>query len=166
LDITSLVSSPKEVTDEIEQYKLALRKCFKKSNKSVVFFERNYKTSHLQIQAVPVSVESSDVKEAFLDCAHRQNIDLQEIPTYSDLKQINSEGAPYFYAELPDGVKFYFRISKGFPLQFGREALAHQLVLNMPDRVDWKTCQTAKSQETEMVAEFRKVFKSFDFTLD
>ena len=29
-------------------------------------------------------------------------------------------GVPYFYAEIPGGVKLYSRISRGFPLQFGR----------------------------------------------
>jgi len=34
----------------VTRYKSALRKYFSKSNQSVVFFERNYKTQHLQIQ--------------------------------------------------------------------------------------------------------------------
>jgi len=29
-------------------------------------------------------------------------------------------GAPYFYAEIPGSIKLYCRISRGFPLQFGR----------------------------------------------
>ena len=32
------------------RYKHALKKCFKKQGKAVVYFERNYRTQHLQIQ--------------------------------------------------------------------------------------------------------------------
>jgi hypothetical protein len=46
------------------------------------------------------------------------------------------------------------------------EALAQQLVLNMPDRVDWKFCQVSKAEEIEMAAKFRLVFKKYDFTLE
>jgi hypothetical protein len=35
-------------------FKFALKKFFKKQHKVPVFFERNYKTSHLQIQTVPI----------------------------------------------------------------------------------------------------------------
>lgn len=46
-----------------------------------------------------------------------------------------------------------------------REALALSSVLNMPDRADWKNCQTSKDEENKMVAKFRQGFKKFDFTL-
>jgi len=34
--------------------------------------------------------------------------------------KIVQSGVPYFYAEIPGGVKLYSQISRGFPLQFGR----------------------------------------------
>jgi len=39
---------------------------------------------------------------------------------FAFVSKIVPAGAPYFYAEIPGGVKLYCRISKGFPLQFGR----------------------------------------------
>ena len=43
---------PDEVSSEIEKFKIALRKCFKKvdGGQEMVFFERNYKSQHLQLQ--------------------------------------------------------------------------------------------------------------------
>jgi len=49
---------------------------------------------------------------------------------------------------------------------YGREAMAHASLLNMPDRIDWKQCTSSKSQETERASSFRQKFKNFDFTLD
>ena len=39
----SLLDIPEEVETEISKFKKALKSCFKKQGKSVVFFERNYK---------------------------------------------------------------------------------------------------------------------------
>jgi len=37
-----------------------------------------------------VSASGADVMSAFMSCAERQNIELSEIPTFSDLKQVSS----------------------------------------------------------------------------
>lgn len=42
------------LTEEITQFKDAVIKFYASRNKLAVFFERNYKTSHMQIQAVPI----------------------------------------------------------------------------------------------------------------
>ena len=39
-------------------------------------------------KVVPVSASSADVMTAFMSCAERQSIELCEIPTFSDLKQV------------------------------------------------------------------------------
>ena len=39
-------------------------------------------------KVVPVSAPSTDVMAAFMSCAERQNIELNEIPKFSDLKQV------------------------------------------------------------------------------
>ena len=46
----NLVDLPEEVEQEVTKFKSALRKMYKKAGKVPVFFERNYKTQHLQIQ--------------------------------------------------------------------------------------------------------------------
>ncbi|XP_064602492.1 CWF19-like protein 1 [Liolophura sinensis] len=162
----STVSSTADVRQEIEQYKKSLKKCFKAQGKAVVFFERNFRTQHLQIQAVPIPESAvQDVKDIFIETAQEQSFELHEIPKHSDLKQIVPEGVPYFYTELPSGEKLLHRISKGFPLQFGREALVHPEVLNMPERIDWKNCKISKEEEIEQAADFKRNFKPYDFTL-
>lgn len=162
----SVVTAPDDVIEEIEQYKSSLKKFFKSRNQEVVFFERNYKTAHLQVQAVPIpSTQKDEVKETFVGLALCQNIELAEIPKHSVLKQIVPSGAPYFYAETPNGERLLYRITKGFPLQFGREAMADQTLLNMPDKVDWRNCKSSKPEETDMANNFRKTFEKFDFNL-
>jgi hypothetical protein len=47
-------------------FKCALKKFFKKQHKVPVFFERNFKTSHLQIQTVPVPCDmATRLKDVF-----------------------------------------------------------------------------------------------------
>ncbi|KAL3841854.1 hypothetical protein ACJMK2_019951 [Sinanodonta woodiana] len=162
----STVMASSEVIEELDKYKNALKKCFKKQGKAVVFFERNYKTQHLQIQVVPVPAESvPELKESFLQEAESESLELSEIPLHSDIKQIISVGVPYFYVELPTGEKLLHRISKQFPLQFGRSVLAGPAILNMPERVDWKACSMSQEQEKETAKEFKDTFKPFDFNL-
>uniref|UniRef100_A0A0L8G1K5 Cwf19-like C-terminal domain-containing protein n=1 Tax=Octopus bimaculoides TaxID=37653 RepID=A0A0L8G1K5_OCTBM len=132
--------------------------------KVVVFFERNYKTSHLQIQAIPVPANlACNITDTFTEFAVEESIDLNEIPKHSDLKQIVNVEVPYFYVEVPTGEKFLCRISKGFPLQFGRDVLASPILLNMPERINWKSCTESQEEEKQMAQEFKKKFKDFDF---
>ena len=42
----------------------------------------------LLAQVVPVSASGVDVKDAFMDCAQMQNIELHDIPKHSDIKQV------------------------------------------------------------------------------
>jgi len=161
----NLVSLPAEVEEEVGKFKSALRKMYKRLGKLPVFFERNYKTQHLQIQVVPVDKDLSDeVKKVFLDNAAEMEIDMNEIPPHVPLSQLAVQGQAYFYVEDPAKNKLFGRINKNFPLQFGREVLADSKLLDMEDRVDWKTCSMSKEEETECTKEFRKSFSPFDFT--
>ncbi|CAG2205549.1 CWF19-like protein 1 [Mytilus edulis] len=163
----STTSAPSEVIDEINRYKTALKKFFKQIGKSVVFFERNYKTQHLQIQVVPVPIDCvQELKDAFMQCSEEENVELNEIPKHSDLKQIVPSGTPYFYAEIPSGEKLLHRIKKQFPIQFGRDVLSSVQVLNMPERVDWRNCKISKDKEARLAAKFKEDFKQFDLNLD
>ncbi|XP_005602360.1 CWF19-like protein 1 isoform X2 [Equus przewalskii] len=80
--------------------------------------------------------------------------------------QIAQPGAAYFYVELDTGEKLFHRIKKNFPLQFGREVLASEAILNIPDKSDWRQCQISKEEEETLACRFRKDFEPFDFTLD
>ncbi len=52
----------------------------------------------------------------------QQNIELDEIPEFSDLKQILEPNKPYFYLELPNNEGRYLCEikSREFPINFGR----------------------------------------------
>ncbi|CAI5636579.1 unnamed protein product [Oreochromis niloticus] len=164
----SVVDLSSEVVEEMEKYKSALRKFYKSKGERCVLFERNYRSQHLQLQVVPVPLNrcaTEDIKEAFMVQAQEQQMEM-EIPEHTDLKQIAPPGTPYFYVELDSGEKLFYRIQKHFPLQFGREVLASEAVLNIPTRADWKECKQSKEEEEEGSKQLRDDFQPYDFTWD
>ena len=118
---------------------------YKKHGKSVVFFERNYKQTHLQIQVcvqlynlfissfsymylvlqvVPVYKEAaSKVKSAWLETASSLELDLNEIPDHVPLGQLAVQGKAYLHVETPEWETLFGRIQRNFLLQFGREVM-------------------------------------------
>jgi hypothetical protein len=61
------LGQPEDVTQEMNQFKEALRKFYDRNGKVAVFFERNYKTSHMQLQAVPILKRATkELKEIFI----------------------------------------------------------------------------------------------------
>uniref|UniRef100_A0A671YDY5 CWF19-like protein 1 n=1 Tax=Sparus aurata TaxID=8175 RepID=A0A671YDY5_SPAAU len=165
----SVVELSSEVVVEMEKYKSALKSFYKSKGERCVLFERNYRSQHLQLQVVPVPLDrcaTEDIKEAFMVQAQEQQMELMEIPEHTDLKQIAPPGTPYFYVELDSGEKLYHRIQKHFPLQFGREVLASEAVLNIPTRADWKECKQSREEEEESCKQLRDDFQPYDFALD
>ncbi|KAM4523006.1 CWF19-like protein 1 [Fundulus diaphanus] len=165
----SVVELSSEVVEEMEKYKSALKGFYKSKGERCVLFERNYKSQHLQLQIVPVPLSrctTEDIKEAFMVQAQEQNMELMEIPQHTDLKQIAPPGTPYFYVELDSGEKLYYRIQKNFPLQFGREVLASEALLNIPTRADWRECKQSREEEEESCKRLRDDFQPYDFAWD
>uniref|UniRef100_A0A8C4ZG44 CWF19-like protein 1 n=1 Tax=Gadus morhua TaxID=8049 RepID=A0A8C4ZG44_GADMO len=165
----SVVELASEVVEEMDKYKAALHKFYKSRGERCISFERNYRSQHLQLQVVPVPLDkcaTEDIKEAFMVQAGEQQMELMEIPEHTDLKQIAPPGTPYFYVELDTGEKLYYRIQKHFPLQFGREVLASEALLNIPARADWKECKQTREEEEQCSATLRDAFKPFDFALE
>jgi hypothetical protein len=163
--VKSTVISDDETLEDINLYKQTLVKYFHTRKMKVVFYERNFKTHHMQIQvfALP-ETKIHLLRDAFLSQALQQNIDLNEIPKYSSLKQILSDKQAYFYLELPDDEgKYLCEIKQGsFPLEFGRDVIASDLLLNLPDRIHWKNCILSKEDEIKMTKTFREDFKAYD----
>ncbi|XP_007575217.1 CWF19-like protein 1 [Poecilia formosa] len=165
----SVVELSSDVVEEMEKYKSALRDFYKSKGERCILFERNYRSQHLQLQVVPVPLNrctTEDIKEAFMVQAQEQNMELMEIPQHTDLKQIAPPGTPYFYVELDSGEKLYYRIQKNFPLQFGREVLASEAVLNIPTRADWKECKQSREEEDDSCKQLRDDFQPYDFAWD
>ncbi|XP_035282640.1 CWF19-like protein 1 isoform X1 [Anguilla anguilla] len=164
----SVVDLSSEVVEELNRYKTTIKDFYKSRGCRCVLFERNYRSQHLQLQVVPVPADkctTEDIKEAFVIQAQEQQMELLEIPEHSDLKQIAQPGTPYFYVELDTGEKLFHRIKKNFPLQFGREVLASEAVLNIPTRADWRECKYSREEEESLTKKVREAFEPFDFTM-
>lgn len=165
----SVVDLASDVVEEMKKYKSAVRSFYKSKGQRCVLFERNFRSQHLQLQIVPVPLSccaTEDIKEAFMVQGLEQKMELMELPEHTDLKQIAPPGTPYFYVELDSGEKLFYRIQKHFPLQFGREVLASEAVLNIPTRADWKECKQSRQEEEECCKQLREDFQPFDFAWD
>lgn len=175
---SSLESADKyDLISEVNKYKYALNKYFNSKDQSAVFFERSYRSFHFQINAIPISKELLDsIEDKILQLAELRGIKLKKIPPEMDLGDLLSPGMAYFYLEIMDiGLKLFTKIDtrKGdghhppqeFSLQFGREILADPQLLNLSDKIDWKSCCLTKEEETDLTKSFKQQFKPFDFTI-
>lgn len=82
-----------------------------------------------------------------------------------DLQEVAPPGTTYFYVELPDGERLFYKIKKDFPLQFGREVVCCDRILDIPERFDWKDCQLSKDKEFMLAEKIKTQFKPYDVEL-
>lgn len=162
----SSVTVDDDIMQEIETYKEALKKFFSTKDKVVVFYERNYKSAHLQLQAVPLPLSTlPSIHSSITTIATSNNISLVTIPDRSILKQIVSPpNSAYFAVQMPNGERLFTQVQRGFPLQFGRSMLCQEGLLSEPGRFDWRACVVEGGQQEEegLCEQFRKQFKAFD----
>ncbi|KAI1720533.1 CWF19-like protein 1 like protein [Ditylenchus destructor] len=165
--VQSLVAASPEVRAEVEKFRDAFALMCDKKDKVLCAFERNYKTSHLQLQLVPIPKSSAKaLRSSFLNSARLKEIEFTFLKENEQIWELVNEGAPYFYVELPDGTKMFSRSMAGFPIQFGREVLCSKAILDAPEKVDWANCKLSEQKETELVQQLKADFKPFDFTND
>jgi len=157
----------KEANEELQAFKKALRQMFSSLDCACVFYERNYRTSHMQLHAVPVPKERAGaVSAAFQDLGQAEGMELQELPPHASLSDAVGAGVPFLHIEPPGANPLLCRVRKGYNMRFDREVLACSELLNVPDRVDWKQCQTSKEEEAALAKKLRDMFKKYDFTID
>ncbi|XP_057323996.1 CWF19-like protein 1 [Microplitis mediator] len=155
----SLVTLPENIEKEIDTAKEILTRYFSHSGRIPVFFERNYKSSHCQLQVIPIAQNlEPHLKSTFQEVAEMENI---QFHTINCLKEAALPGVTYFFVQLPSGEKIFHKIGKNFPLQFGRQVLASQNLLNLNDRIDWKECLKSKDDEMKLAAEVRNKFQTY-----
>jgi len=157
-----------EVAEEIGKFKNAIIDYFMSKEQVAVFFERNFKSAHLQLQVVAVPKDKISNLTAILhqECKERQ-MNLNEIRGNSSISSaITSDRASYFYIEF-QGKRFFvgIKLSRGFALQFGRELLSRPEILDCPDRVEWRNCELDTECASNLVKEIRREFKNYDFTI-
>lgn len=163
--IQSLVAASDDIRKEVEKFKNAFTLAADKAGKSLVCFERNYRTQHLQVQMVPIPKSTvKALRGALLNAANLAGIELVMVDENEQLSDLVNEGCPYFFVELPDGSRLFTRQMKDFPLQFAREVLASRPILNCEAKADWRTCVLSKEEETKLAKDLQARFKPFDFT--
>ncbi|XP_015925567.1 CWF19-like protein 1 [Parasteatoda tepidariorum] len=166
----AVVNVSEPAYDEIYRFKKVLSKYFYDNGKDVIFFERNLSSAHLQIQVVPVPDSvTSKVKNTILELGAAHGVEFDELPEFSLIKQIVPENKPYIYFEIVRNKKISTKllcvINKHIPIQFGRMVLASKPILDLPDRIDWKSCALTEEEERNLAEQFRKKFKAYDFSL-
>ncbi|XP_037953190.1 CWF19-like protein 1 homolog, partial [Teleopsis dalmanni] len=150
--------------EELTRFKDALRKFFQANNHEVCFTERNYKSSHIQINALGIDKPRAwKMAHSFEDKAEEYNLEFETLPELTSPEMLPSQG-PYFVAELPDKT-LLTRNMNHFPLHFARDVFCAPNLLDCEDKVNWKDCCLDKNEEIELVKDFREKFKEYDFTL-
>lgn len=103
--------------EELSKFKEALTEFFKNQNQVVCFTERNYKSSHMQINVFGVDEGYGwKIPHAFEDKFEEFHLQYDKI---SDLRDLPSQG-PYFVAELPNDTILLTRQMNHFPIHFAR----------------------------------------------
>lgn len=163
--IQSFVAAPSDVRDEVLKFRDAYSLFCNQNDESLCVFERNYKTEHMQMQFVPIpKTKSKALRSTFQNFARLKNIEFSVLNDNEQIWDLLNEGQPYFYLELPDGIRMFTRNMTHFPIQFGREVLASKALLDCEDKVDWRNCALDKEKETELTNKLKDMFKPFDFT--
>lgn len=158
----------KDVLNEIGQFKNAIIDFFDSKEQVPVFFERNFKSGHLQLQCVAIPQNKiNNLRDTLEQQCKRNNFKLYQLPKGSKISDQLSEKIPYFYIEF-HGERYYIGIkpARGFPMQFGRELLADRNVLNCTEKINWRDCELNQSEVNDLVKGIREDFKQYDFTLN
>ncbi|XP_005182434.1 CWF19-like protein 1 homolog isoform X2 [Musca domestica] len=149
---------------ELLRFKKALKKFFKAQNQVVCFTERNYKTSHLQINVFALDEGLAwKIPHAFEDKSEEFNLEFETIPQLADSQMLPQQG-PYFVAELPNDTTLITRQMKHFPIHFARDVFCSENLLNCDEKVDWRACKLDMDAEKDLVKNFREKFAKYDFT--
>lgn len=91
-------------------------------------------------------------------------LSFEELKSHNNLEQVMQKGKPYFLLEISPEKIWFTKINtaKTFPINFGRDVLASESVLNKPDNVDWRNCLLGKEKEECIVKGIREKFHVFN----
>ena len=164
--IAAVNEAPSEVMEELVKYKFMLKSYFKSKGFGIILYERNFKSNHLQIQAVPVPEHLSvDILKAVcIEYCKDAGFEFTPLTTNTLLSDVVGPGYPYLHIEFSDGSSLLHHIRQRFDIHFARRILCDERILNQPDNIDWKKCIISKQEETELAKSFRQLFKAADLT--
>lgn len=161
----------KELLAELSSFKKSLVDYFSHQSKGVVFFERNFRSVHWQLQVVPIPNDLLDTVETNIKLVSKKqfkNISYLDIPPGCSLSDMVPQGAPYIFWQIePSSVQFVSQIQvKGsfFPVQLGRSVLADLSILNCPEMVNWTECKKSKEEYIRLVSMIKEKYNGFDIT--
>ena len=162
--IAAANEAPSEVLEELSKYKFMVKAYFKSKGFGIILYERNFKSNHLQIQAVPVPEHLSVdlLKAVFVEYGKEAGFEFVEQAPGTLLSNVVGPGYPYLHVEFSDGSSLLHHIRQRFDIHFARRVLCDERILNKPDNVDWKQCVSSRQEETDLAKSFRHLFKSLD----
>lgn len=152
-----------DLFEELEIFKKSIKKFFDTLEMVTVFFERNYATSHLIVNCIGIekSIEWQ-LPLTLKDKADEFNLEFETIPKVRAPKDLPERGA-YFVIDWNNEEASITRSMKGFPINFGRDLVCAETLLNAEDKIDWRNCQLPRNLEDKFVATFKEGYKPFDF---
>lgn len=160
-----------ELREELALFKSSLINYFKKKSLGVIFFERNFRSVHWQLQVIPISISklqgvTSRIKS--LSKKHYNKCDYLDIPSNCSLSDVIPPGSPYLYWRVePSRERFVSKIEltgSFFPVQLPRIILADSEILDCKERIDWKKCTKTNDEYTQLVRGIKIEYSEFDFT--
>ncbi|XP_060519508.1 CWF19-like protein 1 [Cylas formicarius] len=117
----SSLSCSEDIQREMIHFKEALRKFYERKDQVPIFSERNYKTSHMQLQVIPIPRKATnELQDIFIEESEVQGFKLEELGPNSRFHQVMPPKIPFFSVELPNKLILYTKIqgSVNFPLNF------------------------------------------------
>lgn len=119
--IPAVSQLPDDAWPELLLFKNALKQFFHDQEKVVCFTERNYKSSHLQINVFGIDKSHSEVlKETFESFGENYNLEFQTLDSPLTSSKLLPTRGPYFVVELPNDTTLLTRQMKKFPINFAR----------------------------------------------
>lgn len=134
----------------------------------------------MQVQVVPLPkdcvTEDKILTNAIISMIKERGLSYTVIPDGLSMRDVLNQGMPYFHFQIPAinwqvcvHINTRRRNEDGssimFPIQLGREIMAHILGLD-PQVSHWKNVILSPEQEAGRAIEFRKQFHDFDFTFE
>ncbi|KAK9374760.1 CwfJ C-terminus 1-domain-containing protein-like protein, partial [Lipomyces chichibuensis] len=156
----------KNTMAEIMKYRRCIATMLARHGYVAVAFEiSRHNGIHFHVQVIPVpDSKLSEVLNEFENAAKTNGYTIIERDEEDENEDSGNE-EDFFKVYLGEKKILYISLPPEvrFDLQFGRKVLA--TVLNLPERLDWKSCVQNEKDEIQDAEQFKTLFKVYDFTL-
>lgn len=119
--IPSVAQLSDDAWPELLKFKSALKQFFEGRGEVVCFTERNYKSSHLQINVFGLDKSLDQaLQDGFKAFGDKYNLEFQELTSPLTMSNVLPNRGPYFVVELPNEQTLLTKQMRQFPLNFAR----------------------------------------------